>query len=199
MSNALQLIFVIIALLASLINLVRRQWLVNVIALAIQYLAVFLLLTTVRPLGFAVIKLLVGWMSTLTILVTLTSLGTMQSVEFDWHLTPGEVFRLLAGVFGIVLLFFFINTLQSILFPATGIYLLMAALGLMVIGVLQLGMKNEPLYIVIALLTFLSGFELLYASLELSTVLEALFAAVDLGLALIGAYFIVKEEERITG
>lgn len=41
-------------------------------------------------------------------------------------------------------------------------------------------------YIILGLLTFLSGFELLYAALELSLLLEALFAGINLGLALVG-------------
>ena len=76
--------------------------------------------------------------------------------------------------------------------------MLTASLGLVILGLLQLGMITEPLYVIIGLLTFLSGFELLYGSMEFSTVLEALFAAVNLGLALVGAYIIVKDEEPET-
>jgi hypothetical protein len=48
--------------------------------------------------------------------------------------------------------------------------------GLAVLGLLQASMISEPFYVIIGLLTFLSGVELLYASLELSILLEALFA-----------------------
>ena len=52
-----------------------------------------------------------------------------------------------------------------------------------------------PLRVILGLFTALSGFELLYASLEFSRVLEVLFAAVNLSLALVGSYFIVKDSE----
>ena len=58
----LQIASVTVALVAALANLVRRQWLVNIIALALQYLAVFVLLLALRPPLLALIKLLVGWM-----------------------------------------------------------------------------------------------------------------------------------------
>ncbi|NLG41023.1 MAG: hypothetical protein GX544_04905, partial [Chloroflexi bacterium] len=44
-------------------------------------------------------------------------------------------------------------------------------------------------------LTFLSGFEMLYSALEFSYLLEALLVAVNLLLAIVGAFFIVKNSE----
>ncbi len=72
------------------------------------------------------------------------------------------------------------------------------SLGLALIGLLQLGSKTESLYVIIGLLTFLSGFELLYGSLEFSALLEALFAIVNLLIAIAGAFFIVKDLETET-
>jgi len=66
---------------------------------------------------------------------------------------------------------------------------------LILFGLFQMGTITEPLYLAIGLLTFLSGFELLYASLEFSRILEALFTAVNLSLALVGSYFIIKDVE----
>jgi len=66
---------------------------------------------------------------------------------------------------------------------------------LILIGLMQLGTIREPFYLVIALLTFLSGFELLYSALEFSYLLEAQLVAVNLLLAIVGAFFIVKNAE----
>ncbi|MFZ3071509.1 MAG: hypothetical protein WA110_10370 [Anaerolineaceae bacterium] len=189
------LICVITALLAGGVNLIRRQWLMNIIALAIQYLAMFFLFTTVRPVGLAVIKLIVGWMVTLTLYITLVSVGDIYQLKGPTRLSIGEIFRALAGLFIVMMILLFLPDLKSNLFPQTSSFVLMASFGLMVIGLLQVSMISEPFYIIIGLLTFLSGFELLYASLELSTLLEALFVGVNLGLALVGAYFLVKDAE----
>jgi len=85
--------------------------------------------------------------------------------------------------------------LQSEVFPQSSLPLLLASFSLLVLGLFQASLIAEPFYVIIGLLTFLSGVELLYASLELSILLEALFAGVNLGLALVGAFFVIKDAE----
>ncbi|HNX46241.1 MAG TPA: hypothetical protein PKK90_05945 [Anaerolineaceae bacterium] len=198
MSTSLQMVIVYTCLLMALINLVRRQWLVNMGALALQYGMVFLLLITFRNPSLGIIKLLVGLMVTLVLYLTLVSLGTLQPLQYIFRFSLGEIFRGLAGIFMIIAVTLFTPGLRTEVFPLTSLPVLTASLGLVILGLLQLGMITEPLYVIIGLLTFLSGFELLYGSMEFSTVLEALFAAVNLGLALVGAYIIVKDEEPET-
>lgn len=65
----------------------------------------------------------------------------------------------------------------------------------MLLGSLQLGTIREPFYLAIGLLTFLAGFELLYSALEFSFLLEAFLVTVNLSLAIVGAYFIIKNAE----
>jgi hypothetical protein len=47
------------------------------------------------------------------------------------------------------------------------------------------------LRVTIGLLTALSGFEIIYAAIETSTLVTGLLAGVNLGLALAGAYLII--------
>ena len=70
-----------VAILAASINLTRRLWVVNAAALAFQYLAVFVLLLTVRPPGLALVKLLVGWMVTLALFLSLITDGEVRSFK----------------------------------------------------------------------------------------------------------------------
>ena len=58
-------------------------------------------------------------------------------------------------------------------------------------GLLQLGMSDQPLRIIVGLLTLLSGFEVLYAAIENSVLVAGLLAVVTLGIASVGAYLIV--------
>jgi hypothetical protein len=95
----------------------------------------------------------------------------------------------------IVFTIVFLPQIQSLFLMEGNQPLLLAAVGTMLLGLLQVSMISEPFYIILGLLTFLSGFELLYAALELSLLLEALFAGINLGLALVGAYFLVKDAE----
>ena len=177
------------------VNLTRRQWLVNLIALAAQYLGMFLLLTLVRTPTLAAIKLIVGWMDTLVLYITLASVGKFYTLKAPQRLSSGQIFRLLAGLFMIVFTIVFLPQIQSLFLMEGNQPLLLAAVGTMLLGLLQVSMISEPFYIILGLLTFLSGFELLYAALEISLLLEALFAGINLGLALVGAYFLVKDAE----
>ena len=54
----------------------------------------------------------------------------------------------------------------------------------------MVGTITEPLYLVIGMLTFLSGFESALRQPEFSRVLEAFFTAINLLLALVGSFFI---------
>ena len=57
-------------------------------------------------------------------------------------------------------------------------------------------MTNDPLRMVIGLLTFLAGFEVLYAALEVSVLVAGLLAAINLGLAMAGAYLLTVPENK---
>ena len=56
-------IAVIIIMISSLGIILSRNWREGVIALAIQYIGVFWLVSLSWPLGLAAVKLVVGWMS----------------------------------------------------------------------------------------------------------------------------------------
>jgi len=62
--------------------------------------------------------------------------------------------------------------------------------GLLLIGMglVMLGLNARPLRVVLGLLVLFSGFEILYAMVERSTLVAGLLALVNLALALIGAY-----------
>ncbi len=186
---------VILLLVCALVNLVRRQWLINIVALAFQHFGLFLLHMTVRPLQLAFVPLLVGLMTTLILMVTLINSGELEKPRFFQRVSTGELFRIIAGLVVIVFVTLLIPTIRREIFPASGSYILLASFGLMALSIVQMGMKSEPLYAIIGLLSFISGFWLLYASLETSALLEALFVVLNLGLGLTGAFFLVKEEE----
>jgi hypothetical protein len=68
----------------------------------------------------------------------------------------------------------------------------LAGLLLVGLGVLHLGMTLQPPRVVVALLTVLAGFEILYASVENSVLVAALLSALTLLLALVGSYLIIQ-------
>ncbi len=66
-------------------------------------------------------------------------------------------------------------------------------------GLLQVSMTSRPLRVVLGLLTFLAGFEVLYAGLEFSVLVAGLMAAINLGLALAGTYLLSTPEHKEAG
>jgi hypothetical protein len=71
-------------------------------------------------------------------------------------------------------------------FPVTNGGLLLVGMGL-----LHLGLTSQILRVVIGLMTVLSGFEIIYATVEGSVLVAALLAVINLGLALVGSYLLI--------
>lgn len=195
MPDFVQSLAVYLVLIAALLNLVRRQWSLNLVALLVQFICLFAILWEVLPLQLALIQPFTGLMVTLILYLTLFGVGGIKRINFRNPLTSGEIFRALAGVFLIATVRAFLPQFQVAVFPLVSSDHLFLSLGLILIGLLQLGTIREPFYLAIGMLTFLSGFELLYSALEFSFLLEALLVAVNLLLAIVGAYFIVKNAE----
>jgi hypothetical protein len=65
-------------------------------------------------------------------------------------------------------------------------------------GLLHLGISAQPFRVVLGLLTVLAGFEILYAAVESSTLVAALLSAINLSLALAGAYLVTMSKEGQT-
>jgi hypothetical protein len=69
-------------------------------------------------------------------------------------------------------------------------------------GLLHLGVSNHILRVTLGLMTALSGFEILYATVENSILVAGLLAIINLGLAFVGSYLLiasnVEEEAEAT-
>lgn len=166
-----------------------RGWRRSVIALALQYLAAFWLVALVFPMGLALIKLVVGWMSCAILASTPEKVPPEDVNQRDWAVW---VFRILAAVLVWIVV---ISVLPGVTvwLPIRAEFIL-GGLGLIGLGLLQLGMTNRPLRVVVGILTALTGFEILYANVELSVLVSGLLAIITLGLALVGAYLAVAAE-----
>ena len=169
-----------------LILLVSRDWRVSLSALGAQYVGVFLLISLVWPIEFAVIKLVSGWISAAVLGMGLVDQSRSWVDELGrWR--SGTIFRIfIAG---------FVAILAFVLIPIVGQWILRAsdaqifgAILLMGLGVFHLGLTVQPIRIVLGLLTLLSGFEIIYSTMDTSLLLNGMLALVTLGLALTGSY-----------
>lgn len=167
----------------------RRRWVFG--TLVTQYLVVFFMVMQSWSVGLALVKLIVGLVSS-AILVSVLKDENEQQINVD---RAGQVLRSLVAVFFWVTVFFSVPALQSWLKVEPSIIAVSSIL--IGIGLLQLGMTNQPVFVAIGLLTFLSGFEVLYSALEESILLAGLLAVVNLGIALVASYLagVVLNEE----
>jgi hypothetical protein len=184
-------IAVLLLLVTSAGLLIVRDWRWSLILLAIQYLGVFVLTLQHWPLGMSSVKLVAGWMSAAILGMTRSSFPS-QEIEEQGFWRRGRFFRLFAA--GIILLIVWVTTPTVDTIMADAGYVVTAgSLILIGMGLLHLGFTSYILRVVIGLMTVLSGFEILYSAVEGSILVAALLATINLGLALVGAYLMIAQ------
>jgi len=183
MENIWPYIPVVMIILSTLALMLFQNWRWTITALAVQYLAEFLLVVLVLPTGLAAVKLVAGWMAG-AVLASSQATALVQEDELSGH--SGRVFRLLISAL-VWILAVSITPGVSVIVPVVTPYLA-GGLILLGMGLLQLSMTTQSERVIIGLLTVLSGFEVLYAAVENSVLVIGLLAAVNMILALVGAY-----------
>ncbi len=183
---------VAIVTITSLAILVSRNWRQAIIALVVQYIGMFWLTGLVWPLGLSAIKLVVGWMAGALLGATQPRLeeeGTKQIFK------TGRIYRLLVGLVMILIVFATAPNFQKWM-PAS-IPILQGSIMLIAMGLIQIGLTDQPFRVFVGLLTMLSGMEVLYAVVERSVLVAGLMAIANLGLALAGSYLVTVRDEGI--
>ena len=163
--------------------LLSRTWRWRIGALAVQYLGVFVLVSLSWPTDLAAVKLVVGWMAGAILGVSRIDLAPVEVRRW-----PTERLYL---IFVASMVFLTVATVApSFTGWVPGIEINQAWGGLLLIGMgmVQMGFASRGLRVILSLLTFLSGFEILYAVVEVSTLVTGLLAVVTLGVAIAGAY-----------
>jgi hypothetical protein len=179
--------------------LLSRDWRWSLGLLAVQYFAAFWLVLAHWPLTMSAAKLVTGWMAAAAL--GMTQLGLKEddaTAETSWP--QGRLFRAFAA--GLVLITV-TSAAQSVnvWLPDASLALVWGGLVLIGMGLLHLGINVQPLHIILGLLTTLTGFEILYVSIENSILVAGLLAIVTLGLSLTGSYLlstdVLDEQEPV--
>ncbi len=169
--------------ISSVVILLSRTWRWRIGALSFQYLGVFVLVSLSWPTDLAAVKLVIGWMAGAILGVSRIDFGTPEVRRW-----PTERLYL---IFVASVVFITVTTLSPAFLewvPGIEIYQAWGGLFLMGMGMIHMGLASRGLRVIISLLTFLSGFEILYAVVESSTLVAGLLAFVNIGIAIAGAY-----------
>jgi len=190
MSLAFSWIVIILIAATSVGLLLAHDWRWLIIWLSIQYLGMFILTLQNWPLGMASVKVVAGWMSAAILGMTRSGLSQEDVNEAESLLPRGRLFRLFAaGIIGLVV----VATTPRVdtIMADAGFAITAGGLLMIGMGLLQLSVTDHILRVTIGLMTILSGFEVLYATVEGSVLVAALLAVINLGLALVGAYLLI--------
>jgi hypothetical protein len=194
MTAAISWISLALLFMTSIGLLLARDWRWSLGLLAFQYMGMFWLVQLHWPVAMAAVKLVTGWMVAAVLGITLSglSMGLGDSGEKSWP--SGRLFRIFTAALVLLPVISVIPNLARLL-PGIGLPEISASLLLIGMGLLHLGITAQPLRIILGLLTVLAGFEILYAAVEGSVLVAALLALTNLGLALIGSYFLIAGPE----
>jgi len=187
-TNIVSWLAVLMILVSSTGMVLSRDWRWTLGLCAGQYLAAFWLVSLHWPVGLASVKLVTGWMSIATL--GLTRLNQLEDVDLLESFWPHQRWFhfFLAGI--IILLTAAASPVIESILPGLGLPVVVGSVLLIGMGLIHLGITSSTLRVILGLLTFLCGFEILYAAIEGSILVAGLLAMVNLGLALIGSYLL---------
>jgi hypothetical protein len=183
---SLQTIPIILLILSSFFLVLFLGWRYALLALALQYVGVFWLIAQTLPIGLAAVKLIVGWMAGAVLAASQLNLGEELPVSD----LAGRIFRGFVMIFGIIVAFSILPAAEQWIPVERS--LLTGGLILLISGLIQLGLTGNPFRLSIGLLTFLAGFEMIYAGLVSSVLVVGLLGLINLGVGLAGSYFILS-------
>lgn len=178
--------------------LLFRQWRICLLLLTLQYVGAFFLISLSWSLEMAIVKLLSGWVCAAVISLTLASLTFYGYEPFggiDPSSSVGKSNQLfLLAMAGLVLLVVF-SAVPAFLSWEAGIYpqQIYGGFTLMAISALQISLTQQPTRLFIGLLSFVSAVEIIYAAVEGSVLVAALFAVIQLSIALTVSYLLIEQ------
>ncbi len=195
----------ILLTLTSLGLLLISTWRFSLILLAIQYAAAFILIAQNWSIQLAVTFLVAGWIAVAVLGLAAANTsqpqsehrGDRQKKEHKEHIKPfkhfiasGSMFQLIAAGLVIFAIIYLAPLISKGLPEIKLVYALSGSI-LIGMGLLKLGFTDQTLMIIIGLLIILSGFEIIYAVIEKSTLIVGLLAVVTLGIAMAGSYLLI--------
>jgi hypothetical protein len=202
------MISVLIVIISTTTILITIDWRVQLALLATQYIGVFLLVGISLPYSLAIVKLVSGWIAAAVIGMALANSVPIHFEKiklFSKYISTDEKPKLFMGRFFyfltsilVLLTTFSLSRLLNEFIPNLSNVTSFGSLLLIGMGILQVSFFGQPFKIIIGLLTIISGFEIIYASIENSILIIGMLAVITLSLSFIGAYLVVAPtiEER---
>jgi hypothetical protein len=178
-------LLIILALGAVSWMFITSDWRMRLAGLASIFLIEIIILLQIWPIALASVKLISGWMG-------IALLGTAKINSDD----SNQLERIPSVIIFKLLLVFLLWMVISAAAPSinewipiffTNLYIGLATMGG---GILFIGLSEDPFEIILGLLLFLVGFDIIYSSLEGSSLVTGIFALIIILICLIYTYFL---------
>ena len=200
--DSLNLPVIILFSVTTLVLLIFQDWRVMICALGLQYSGVFILVGITWPLEMAVIKLVTGIIAAVVLGMELVRMTATQSLSPGFFSDPvrmsNRIFNLILAILIGLIVYSLTPEVAKWVLSAT-YYQIFGSLVLTGMGILIMGISNQPFRVIVGLFTFLSGFEILFATLDTSVLIAGFFSTLTLCISLLGAYLISTQDLRISG
>lgn len=174
-----------------------RSWKWVLIAFAAQSLGVGIVAWQISPLPLAIVKCVVGWLAAALIAITFSRDGAPRMED---RKRPFTAFFRAALLLLMVSAAFALGPAIGSIFhnPPSGILTMTGIL--LGVGILNIGLSEEPCRMAVNLLTIFQGFELSYLWMEQSLLLIGLLAAANLAIVLVMiTLFSLGQSEQSSG
>jgi hypothetical protein len=176
-------VLIFTSIILSGIILIIADWRWKMTGLAVIQLICFIQIIQIWPIALASVKLISGWMGIALMSATMASSGNQEVHEMK---ISARVFRLMQVAFSWIVISASIERLNSWLpIPYTNLFI---GLVFFFCGILFFSSEHEISGIAIGLLIFLSGFDLIYSSLEGSALVTGIYGVIIILISIISSY-----------
>jgi hypothetical protein len=176
-------ILITLAVITAAIFLAAPNWYWRIAILSIIQLIGFILILQIWPIALASIKLISGWMGSLLIGYSIYANPNDSSNEFPLS----QIFFRLT-IIGLIWIFLTINAGLMLEWLPIDYTFLFIGLIFFITGMISFGIFKEPVEIIMGLLVFLAGFDIIYSSLEGSALVTGIYALIIVLISLIGVF-----------
>ena len=175
------LIFASIAI--TVLVLVTRDWRWEVFGLSVLYLIGFSLIIQIWPFTLAAVKLVSGLMS--VALLSTVKLSLIEDNISDESISY-RIFIFLLACLSWIIISTTIGKLNTWLpISYTNLFV---GLVILLAGIIKFSLNKDTFDIVIGLLMFLSGFDIIYSSLEGSALVTGIYSLIVLLICIVSSY-----------
>lgn len=179
----LNTVFIFISIFFSGAILILTDWRWKMAGLALIQLIGFILILQIWPIALASVKLISGWMGVALMSATMASTREARNVELQ---ISARVYKLMLTAFSWIVIAASVERLNSWLpIPYTNLFI---GLVFFFSGIFYFSQERDINGIAIGLLIFLSGFDIIYSSLEGSALVTGIYGTIVILVSIINSY-----------